>query len=58
MKFYSSEFMKYQSETPSYLWNRPKIIVDDILKKMGMVSQEMMASIKPVPNVSEVTFFY
>ena len=55
--FYSSGFKKYQSEIPSYLWNRPKIIVDDILKKMGMVSPEMITSIKPVPNVPEVTYF-
>ena len=48
--FYSSGFEKYQLEIPSYLWNRPKAILDDILKKMGMVSPEMIASIKPVPN--------
>ena len=55
--FYPSGFKKYQTEIPSYLWNRPKIIVDDILKKMEMVSPEMIASIKPVPNVPEVTYF-
>ena len=32
--FYSSRFEKYQSKIHSYLWNRPKIIVNDILKKM------------------------
>ena len=49
--FYSSGFKKYQSEIHSYLWNRPKIIVEDILKKIGMVSPEMIASVKPVLNV-------
>ena len=55
--FCSSGFKKCQLKIPSYLWNRPKIIVDDILKKMGMVSPEMITSIKTVPNVPEVTYF-
>ena len=54
--FYSSGFEKYQLEIPSYLWNRPKAILDDILKKMGMVSPEMIASIKPVPNAPDATY--
>ena len=34
---FSSEFKKYQNEIPSYLWNQPRIIVEDILNKMKQV---------------------
>lgn len=54
--FYSSGFKKYQSEIPSDLRSRPKIIVDEILKKMGTVSPEMIISIKSVLHVPEETY--
>ena len=54
--FCSSGFKKHQLEMPSYLWNPPKTILRDILKKMGIVSPEMIASIKPVPNLPNATY--
>ena len=53
--FCSSGIKKHQLEMPSYLWNPPKTILRDILKKMGIVSPEMIASIKPVPNLPNAT---
>ena len=45
-KQFSSEFKKYQNEIPSYLWNRPRIIVEDILNKMKQVSPAMIESVQ------------
>ena len=53
---FSSGFKKYQNEIPSYLWNRPKIIVEDILNKMKQVSPAMIESVQPMPTVPETTF--
>ena len=47
---FSSGFKKYQNETPSYLWNRPKINVEDILNKMKQVSPTMIESVQPMPK--------
>ena len=53
---FSSGFKKYQNEIPSYLWNRPKIIVEDILNKMKQVSPAMIESAQLMPTVPETTF--
>ena len=53
---FSSGFKKYQNEIPSYLWDRPKIIVEDILNKMKQVSPAMIESVQPMPTVPETTF--
>ena len=53
---FSSGFKKYQNEIPSYLWNRPRIIVEDILNKMKQVSPAIIESVQPMPNVSQTTF--
>ena len=44
---FSSGFKKYQNEIPSYLWNRPRIIVEDILNKMKQVSPAIIESVQP-----------
>ena len=53
---FSSGFKKYQNEIPSYLWDRSKIIVEDILNKMKQVSPAMIESVQPMPTVPETTF--
>ena len=53
---FSSGFKKYQNEIPFYLWNRPRIIVEDILDKMKQVSPAMIESVQPMPTVLETTF--
>ena len=47
---FSSDFKKYQNEIPSYLWNRPKFIVEDILNKMKQISPAMIESGQPMPT--------
>ena len=53
---FSIGFKKYQNEIPSYLWNRPRIIVEDILNKMKQVSPAIIESVQPIPTVPETTF--
>ena len=53
---FSSGFKKYQNEIPSYIRNRPKINVEDILNKMKQVSPTMIESVQPMPYVPETTF--
>ena len=48
---FPSDFKKYQKEIPSYLWNRPKFIVEDILNKMKQISPAMIESGQPMPTV-------
>ena len=53
---FSSGFKKYQNEIPSYLWNRPRIVVEDILNKMKQVWPAMIESVQLMPTVPETTF--
>ena len=53
---FSIGFKKYQNEIPSYLWNRPRITVEDILNKMKQVSPAMIELVQPIPTVPETTF--
>ena len=55
MKF-TSGFKSYDKNVPLYLHNRPKIIIDDILDKMGKTSPEMISSVKPIPSVPRLTY--
>ena len=53
---FSSDFKKYQSEIPSYLSNRSRIILEDILSKMKQVSPAMTESLQPMSTVPKTTF--
>ena len=53
---FSSGFKKYQNEIASYLWNCPRLIVEDILNKMKQVSPAMIESVQTMPTVSETTY--
>lgn len=53
---YSSGHKKYDENIPYYLHNRPKIIVDDLLKKTAKVTPEMQSSVKPFPRIPRVLY--